>query len=169
MLGTRPGPALAPPCAPLACPSPPLPTPTGGRPPPERRALLFLPSPPCPAPPHPPMLAAGPAGDPQPTPTQPPPRPPNPCWLQTLVERSGSGRNTRAVLSYYLRQNELIDSLLETQRIHRGQYTNDGDAVGAGTVWVRCGCVRGARGVWGGRAFSVLFCAFLPAHLLCSV
>lgn len=42
-----------------------------------------------------------------------------------------SRKRRRATHAYYLRQNELIDALLETEQIHRGEYTNDGRAEAA--------------------------------------
>ena len=50
---------------------------------------------------------------------------------------------------HHRHQNELTDLLLEAQRIHRGQYTNDGDAVCVGAVWPGVGaggCGVGALG-----------------------
>eukprot|EP00887_Chlorella_sp_A99_P004344 scaffold15.g4344.t1 len=54
-----------------------------------------------------------------------------PQQLQSLLE-DGHGspacpRTRLAVHNFYEQQNELIDQLLETQAIHRGQYTNDGE------------------------------------------
>lgn len=47
--------------------------------------------------------------------------------LNVLLARRNSPRSRRtAVHGYYTRQNELIDSLLETEQIHRGSYTIDG-------------------------------------------
>ena len=47
-----------------------------------------------------------------------------------------SQRRRRALHSYYRRQNELIDALLETEAIHRGRFTNDADEARA-QAWRR--------------------------------
>ncbi|KAL4421342.1 hypothetical protein ABPG75_010633 [Micractinium tetrahymenae] len=52
--------------------------------------------------------------------------------LNGLLACRRTSRQTKAVVhDYYLRQNELIDSLLDTEDIHRGVYTNDAAAEAA--------------------------------------
>jgi hypothetical protein len=57
--------------------------------------------------------------------------------LQELVN-GAPRRSRRALERYYEQQNELIDSLMETQCIHRGLYTNDREQVSPGlqVAWV---------------------------------
>ena len=43
----------------------------------------------------------------------------------TVVDSTSTPSRRRAVHRYYLRQNDLIDALMETQAIHRGEYTNN--------------------------------------------
>lgn len=41
-----------------------------------------------------------------------------------------SRKQRRSLQAYYLRQNELIDALVQTEQIHRGLFTNDVHRVG---------------------------------------
>ena len=55
--------------------------------------------------------------------------------LQRLLEKTPtiSRKQRRSLHAYYLRQNELIDALLQTEQIHRGLFTNDAHKVGSGS------------------------------------
>lgn len=56
---------------------------------------------------------------------------PAPPLLQRLLAHTStiSRKQRRSLHAYYLRQNELIDALLQTEQIHRGLYTNDAHRV----------------------------------------
>ena len=56
---------------------------------------------------------------------------PSPPLLQRLLAHTPtiSRKQRRSLHAYYLRQNELIDALLQTEQIHRGLYTNDAHRV----------------------------------------
>ena len=59
-----------------------------------------------------------------------PPSPPPACLQGLLIaDATSTPSRRRAVHRYYLRQNDLIDALLETQAIHRGEYTNNAEEV----------------------------------------